>query len=153
MGFAKFLGIILLFLLIIVGVLAVDIFMTASDLSDVDPETLVSSPSYSASADNSTVILKVTVSLPDAGFIPKGVIIKLIVDFDGETQTQEEELNLGDEKIIELSFKLPSTQQQTLSSGLSLSVDADAEVTPTFLGFAITQAKQDVDLGTQTIFG
>ncbi|MHA2248852.1 MAG: hypothetical protein ACXAD7_00755 [Candidatus Kariarchaeaceae archaeon] len=151
MGLAKIIGILLLLIFIILGVAVVDIYLTATELKDADPETMVSDPSYTISDDNSTVTITVDVDIPSGGFIPKGVIIKLTLDFEGAVQTAEEELNLGDKKTLAITFTLSEAHAATLAEGGSLGVNAWAVVTPTIFGYAIEQAEQEIDLGSQSI--
>ena len=142
-------------LLLLIAVVAVDgylTYQTFNDLGTNDVSDLVSNPQFAVSGSNSEIVkVSVDVDLPSAGFIPKGVSIKLIVDFNGDVKTAEETVNLGDSKTLSLEFTLSTTNANTLANGGSLSVSVEADVTPQVFGFSITQATQNVDLGSQTI--
>ncbi len=153
MGPKKFIGIIFLLITIILVVFAVDIYLTATALQDVDPKTLVKDPSYVVSDDNSTITISVDVDLPEGGFIPKGIVIELRVTFDSLTQTVEEEVNLGESKTLNIPFTLESSHVTKLASGQSLTVSAKAIVTPTIFGYVVDFVSQEVDLGSNEVSG
>lgn len=142
-------------ILLLIAVVAVDGYLTYqafNDLSTDDINDLVSNPQFTVSGANSEIVtVSVSVDLPSAGFIPKGVLIKLIVDFNGDIQSDEETVDLGESKTLSIEFTMSTSNANTLATGGSLTISADAEVTPEVLNFSITQAKQEVDLGSQTI--
>ena len=142
---------IILILLVIVGVDAYMTYNTFSGMNETDVKNMVSNPQFSVGDNNNTVTISVSVDLPKAGFIPKGVDILLTVTFDGNAQTSHQNVNLGETKTLSVTFTISSTEVQTLSSGGSITVTSKADVTPTVFGYAITQAKQNIDLGSQTI--
>lgn len=153
MGLAKVIGIIFLILFLILAVVGVDAYLTYKSLEDVDPESLVSDPQFETINNNQTVKVTVQVELPDGGFIPKGIIIELILDF-GDTQVSDKaDLNMGDNKNISLEFTLTEDQKTTLQSGGSITADLLANITPKVLGFEIGFATQEVDLASHTISG
>lgn len=143
---------ILILILIVVGIDGYMTYKTFDDLSSDDVSNLVSDPQFAVSGvDSETVTVSVVVDLPSAGFIPKGVEIKLTVIFDGDLQTETKSVNLGDSKTIEMQFTMTPAHANTLATGGSLTASAEAEVTPTYVGFAISQATQEVDLGSHTV--
>lgn len=144
---------ILLLLVVVVGIDGYLTYQAFNDLSDNDISNLVSDPQFEVADNNETITISVLVDLPSAGFIPKGVDIKLTVDFDGDVQTVEESVSLGDSKTLSIEFTMTSANANTLASGGSLTVQADAEVTPTIFGYPISQATQDIDLSSHTISG
>ena len=142
---------IFLILLIVVGVDAYMTYNTFSGMNQSDVQNMVSNPQFSVGDQNKTVTISVSVDLPKAGFIPKGVDILLTVTFDGNTQTSHQNVNLGETKTLSVTFTISDTEVQTLASGGSITVTAKADVTPTVIGYAIKQATQKIDLGSQTI--
>jgi hypothetical protein len=152
MGLGKIIAIIFLILIIILGIIGVDIYLTIDSLSNADVDTLVSNPQYE-NVGNSTLKIKIDVSLPSAGFIPKGVVLSLTIDADGVKDTETDQIDFGESKTLTLSFTLTDTQKNTLIAGGDLTVSTSAEVTPVYFGFEITQATQEVDLGSTTISG
>jgi hypothetical protein len=151
MGLGKVIVAIFGILLLLIAAVAVDGYLTYTafnDLSKDEIADLVSDPNFSVSGANSEIItVSVSVDLPSAGFIPKSVLVKLIVDFNGDVQSDEETVSLGESKTLSLQFTMTSTNANTLATGGTLSVSADAEVTPQVFNYSISQAKQDVDLG------
>ncbi len=143
---------ILLLILIVVGIDGYMTYKAFDDLDSDDVSNLVSDPQFDVSGVNSEIVtVSVLVDLPSAGFIPKGVEIKLTVDFDGNVQTETKSVDLGDSKTIEMQFTMTTANADTLATGGSLTVSAEAEATPTIFGYAISQATQDIDLGSQTV--
>jgi hypothetical protein len=142
-------------LILMIAVVAIDGYLTYQAFEDLDAndiDNLVSDPTFSVSGPDSEIVtVSVVVDLPSAGFIPKGVLIKLIIDFNGDTQSDEETVNLGESKTLTVEFIMSQTNANTLATDGSISVSADAEVTPLIFGYEINQATQDVDLGTHTV--
>jgi len=151
MGAGKVLAAIFIIIILVIGVVGFDLYQTGQQIQETDFSSVVSSPTFSVSDDNGTVTASVSVNLPKAGFIPKGVIFKVTVNFEGSPQTVSKSLNFGDSKTITMDFVLSQADKQTITNGGTLTVTAMAKITPTYLGIAITQFTQDVDLGTQTI--
>ncbi|MHA2032265.1 MAG: hypothetical protein ACW99A_01240 [Candidatus Kariarchaeaceae archaeon] len=138
-------------LMLLVAVVVVDGYLTYQTFNDLNSDEiadLVSDPVFTVSGTNSDVItMSVNVDLPSAGFIPKGVLIKLIVDFNGDIQSDEETVDLGESKTLSIQFTMNTANANTLAADGTLAVSADAEVTPQVFGYSISQAKQDIDLG------
>ena len=98
-----------------------------------------------------TVTISIDVSLPNGGFIPKGINLVLTVSFDGVEKTDTASLNLGETETLSLSFDLDNAHTQKLIDGDTLQVIAKALVTPVVFGFEIEQGQQQVDLGSHEI--
>ncbi|MCH8907742.1 MAG: hypothetical protein IH840_11690 [Candidatus Heimdallarchaeota archaeon] len=101
-------------------------------------------------ASNNIVTISIEMNLPSAGFIPKGVLIGLKIDFGGDEQTESEMVNLGESKTISLSFEMTSANADALGT-TGIFVTSSAVVTPRITGQDISQGKQETDLGSQTI--
>lgn len=142
-------------LLLLIAVVAVDGYLTYktfNDLSSEDTANMVSDPQFEVSGTDSEIVtMSILIDLPSAGFIPKGMEIKLIMNFSGNVQTKIQSVDLGDSKTLNINFTMATADANTLATGGSLSVSAVAEVTPTIFGYAISQAMQEVDLGSHTV--
>ncbi|MCE7737494.1 MAG: hypothetical protein GPJ54_21570 [Candidatus Heimdallarchaeota archaeon] len=155
MGFGKvILGIFGIFILLI-AVVAVDGYLTYktfNDLSSEETDDMVSNPQFEVSgADSEIVTISLDVDLPSAGFIPKGMEIKLVMNFSGTVQTKTQSMNLGESKGLSFNFTMATADANILATGGSLSVSAIAEVTPTIFEYGISQVMQEVDLGSHTV--
>ena len=155
MGLGKVIFAIFGIILILVALVAVDGYLTYKtfdDLSADETADMVSDPQFEVSGDDSEIVtMSVLVDFPSAGFIPKGAEIKLVMNFSGNVQTKTQSVNLGDSKTLNFNFTMATANANTLATGGSLSVSAVAEITPTIFGYAISQAMQEVDLGSHTV--
>lgn len=154
MGLGKVIAAIFGILLLIIVVIGIDVYLTYDSLSGLSNEELsdlVTNPTFVVSGDNNEIVtVTIDVSLPSAGFIPKGMIIKLIVDFDGEIQSAEDTVDMGKSKTLTLIFTMTDTNAQEITNN-GLTVSSSAVTTPTIFGQAINAAEQTIDLGSQTI--
>lgn len=142
-------------LLLLIAVVAVDGYLTYktfNDLNSDETSDLVSDPQFEVSGTDSEIVtMSILVDLPSAGFIPKGMDIKLVMNFSGNIQTKTQSVNLGESKTISINFTMTAADANILATGGSLSVSAVAEVTPTVFGYMISQAMQEIDLGSHTV--
>ncbi|OLS29045.1 MAG: hypothetical protein HeimC2_02400 [Candidatus Heimdallarchaeota archaeon LC_2] len=155
MGLGKVILAIFGILLILIALVAVDGYLTYKafdDLSADETSDMVSDPQFEVSGDDSNIVtMSVLVDFPSAGFIPKGAEIKLIMNFSGNIQTKTQTVSLGDSKTLNFNFTMTTADTNTLATGGSLSVSAVAEITPTIFGYPISQAMQEVDLGSHAV--
>ena len=154
MGLGKIIAAVFALIFILLIVIGIDGYMTYSafsELSKDDISSLVSNPQYEVGTDNKTITISVDVNLPKAGFIPKGVLIKLIVSFNDVEQSQSKTVSLGDKETFSLSFTMTDANAQILATGGSLTVKASAEATPVVVGYPIDKAMQTIDLGTTSV--
>ena len=75
----KFIGFIVLFIILITGVIGADIYLTINALSDINNSASIGTPTIKTNDANTTVTISVWLSLPSAGFIPKGIELVLIM--------------------------------------------------------------------------
>ena len=151
----KFIGFIVLFNILITGVIGADIYLTINALSDINNSASIGTPTIKTNDANTTVTISVWLSLPSAGFIPKGIELVLIMIVGSEEfRSTPIMINIGENRTLDVIIDLTDQITNTINSiaiGTSLSATIKAEVSPTVLGFTIVQAKQTLDLGSQQI--
>jgi len=150
MVLGKILKIILTIVVILLITIGIDIYLTINTftgLSGDEVKSMVSDPTFIIADDNSSITISVKVDIPDAGFIPKGVIITLIADFGGNQQASDTAtFDVGHSKTLEISFELNDDVKAELVSGNSIITDIKAEVTPVYFGIEISRGSQKFDL-------
>ena len=151
----KFIGFIVSFIILITGVIGADIYLTINALSDINNSASIGTPTIKTNDANTTVTISVWLSLPSAGFIPKGIELVLIMIVGSEEfRSTPIMINIGENRTLDVIIDLTDQITNTINSiaiGTSLSATIKAEVSPTVLGFTIVQAKQTLDLGSQQI--
>ena len=151
----KFIGFIVLFIILITGVIGADIYLTINALSDINNSASIGTPTIKTNDANTTVTISVWLSLPSAGFIPKGIELVLIMIVGSEeVRSTPIMIIIGENRTLDVIIDLTDQITNTINSiaiGTSLSATIKAEVSPTVLGFTIVQAKQTLDLGSQQI--
>jgi len=153
MGLKKVIGIIFILLVVVAGIIGYDAYSTVNTLSKTDPTSMVGTPTFT-NKDNKVILVTVTVTLPTAGFIPKGAKITVILSVGGgDNITNSETVNFGESKDIAVSFTMDTIDSTKLSSGGSITVEAWATSVPVILGFPLDQAEQSFSFGTFTVDG
>jgi hypothetical protein len=152
MGLGKVLLIIFLILILIVGVIGVDLYLTYNALSAEDGIS-VGSPTFEVADNNKTITISVTISTESAGFIPKGLIIVLKLTPEGNPTISSEPVafNFGESETLITSIELSDSDVAKLADGDSISISLSTDATPTVFGFPIEQLTQTISLGTHTL--
>ncbi len=145
MGVMKVILVVAIVVLIPVVIIGADVGLSVSSISS--DSVSIDNLSVSLGNDNKTVTFSADVSIAAAGFIPKSVVLNLVVKEGSTTITEETvEIPIGASTNIQVEFSLTNDQVNTIRSGGSVTITVSGTVQVKYLG--ITVPGLGFDLGT-----